>query len=77
MRRAPPLPCPTGRDNYADGIRTTVVAVIISNRRDLIVSPQCGALLPGVSAVRARSGVGGGVGGGAQILSYRSSMHSS
>lgn len=53
---ADPLLCHTGQDNYGDGIRTTVVAVIISNRRDLIVSPQCGGLLPEVSAVRVRSG---------------------
>lgn len=57
---ADPLLCHTGHDNCGDGIRMTVVAVIISNRRDLIVSPQCGGLVPGVSAVRVRSGHTGG-----------------
>lgn len=46
------LLCHTGHDNCGDGIRMTVVAVIISNRRDLIVSTPCGGLLPGASAVR-------------------------
>lgn len=56
IMRQTPLLCHTGQDNYGDGLRTTVVAVIISNRRDLIVFPQCGGLLPEVSAVRVRSG---------------------
>lgn len=63
---AGPMLCHTGRDNYSDGITTIVVAVIISNRRDLIVSPQGGGLLPWASAARVRCGDTGG--GGAQIL---------
>lgn len=53
---ADPLLCHTGRNNYSDGITTTVVAVIISSRRELVVSPPCGGLLPGFSAVGVRSG---------------------
>lgn len=65
---ADPPPCLTGRDNYGDGIRTNVLAVIISNRRDLIVFSHCGGLLTGVSSARVRSGHIRGA--GAQILSY-------
>lgn len=54
----------TGHDNYGSGIRTTVLAVIITNRRDLIVFSHCGGLLTGASAVRVRSGHTGGGGQG-------------
>lgn len=51
-----------GHHNYGSGIRTTVLAVIISNRRDLIVFSHGGGLLTGASAVRVRA-YGGGWGG--------------
>lgn len=50
----------TGHNNYGSSIRTTVLAVIRTNRRDLIVFSHCGGLLTGASAVRVRSGHTGG-----------------